>query len=285
MITVIAGLHPVLFFCFFNYSKTMIRLRLPFLFNLLVILLFCCSCYYQKKLIYFQDDKFSYVQPTLIENQRSIYRIQPNDVLSVKVKSSTDAQVSDIFNIIATTQMSTFANPGNLYLEGYSVDEQGRVLLPILGLVTVKDLTMDEVQTLIQTNANKYLKNATVVVKLISFKITVLGEVNNPGYHYVYNNQATILEALGLAGDLTIFASRKNVKLIRPVARGSEVILLDLKDPNLLKSKYFYLMPNDVLYVEPFKARSKRSNLENLTLVFSAITTMVLILNYIDNNQ
>jgi polysaccharide biosynthesis/export protein len=284
MIAVIAVLHPVLFFCFFNYGKPMIRLRLPIFFNLLVILLFCSSCYYQKKLIYFQDNDFSYVQPTFIENQRTVYRIQANDVLSIKVKSSTDAQVSDIFNIIATTQQATFANPGNLYLEGYSVDLQGRVLLPILGQLTVKDLTLDEAQTLIQTNANKYLKNATVVVKLISFKITVLGEVNNPGYHYVYNNQATVLEALGLAGDLTIFASRKNVKLIRPVPRGSEVILLDLKDPNLLKSKYFYLMPNDVLYVEPFRARSKKTNLENLTLVFSAITTAVLILNYIDNN-
>jgi polysaccharide biosynthesis/export protein len=263
----------------------MIRLRRPILFKLLVILLFCSSCYYQKKLVYFQDNDFSYVQPTFVENQRTIYRIQPNDVLSVKVKSSTDQSVSDIFNIIASTQTSAFSSPGSLYLEGYSVDEQGRVNLPILGLLTVKDLTLDEVQNLIQTNANKYLKNATVVVKLISFKITVLGEVNNPGYHYVYNNQATILEALGLAGDLTIFASRKNVKLIRSVPRGSEVVLLDLKDPNLLKSKYFYLMPNDVLYVEPFRARSKRSNLENLTLVFSAITTMVLILNYIDNNQ
>jgi polysaccharide export outer membrane protein len=180
--------------------------------------------------------------------------------------------------------MSTFSNPGNLFLEGYSVDDLGRVNLPILGLLTVKDLTMDEVQNLIQTNANKFLKNATVVVKLISFKITVLGEVNNPGYHYVYNNQATILEALGLAGDLTIFASRKDVRLIRAVPRGSEVVLLDLKDPELLRSKYFYLMPNDVLYVEPLRARSKRSNLENLTLVFSAITTAVLILNYFENN-
>ncbi|HMG94165.1 MAG TPA: polysaccharide biosynthesis/export family protein [Chryseolinea sp.] len=260
-------------------------IRLPILIKLLVILLFCSSCYYNKKLIYFQDKDFSYIQPTLMENHRPIYRVQANDVLSVKVKSSTDHQVSDIFNIITTTQTATFSSPANNYLEGYNVDEMGRVNLPILGLITVKDLTLDEVQALIQTNANKYLKNATVVVKLVSFKITVIGEVNNPGYHYVYNSQATILEALGLAGDLTIFASRKNVKLIRPVARGSEVVLLDLKDPNLLKSKYFYLMPNDVLYVEPLKARSKRSNLENLTLVFSAITTAVLILNYIDNNQ
>ena len=259
-------------------------IRFPTALKLFVILLFCSSCYYNKRLVYFQDKDFSYVQPTLIENRRSVYRIQPNDVLSIKVKSSTDAQVSDLFNIITTTQTSTFANPGNMYLEGYSVDEVGRVNLPILGLLTVRDLTLDEVQNLIQTNANKYLKNATVVVKLISFKITVLGEVNNPGYHYVYNNQATILEALGLAGDLTIFASRKNVKLIRSVPRGSEVILLDLKDPDVLKSKYFYLMPNDVLYVEPLRARSKRSNLENLTLVFSAVTTAILILNYLDNN-
>lgn len=259
-------------------------IRLPSLFKLLVILLFCSSCYYNKRLVYFQDKNFSYVEPTTIENRRSIYRVQPNDVLSVKVKSSTDAQVSDIFNIVTTNQVSQFASPGNLYLEGYSVDEQGRINLPILGYLTVKDLSMDEVQNLIQASANKYLKNATVVVKLISFKITVLGEVNNPGYHYVYNNQATILEALGLAGDLTIFASRKNVKLIRAVPRGSEVVLLDLKDPNLLKSKYFYLMPNDVLYVEPLRARSKRSNLENLTLVFSAITTAILILNYLETN-
>lgn len=251
---------------------------------LLVVLLFCSSCYYNKRLVYFQNNDFSYVQPTLMENHRTVYRVQPNDVLSIKVKSSTDAQVSDIFNIVTTTQATTFSSPGNLYLEGYSVDELGRVNLPILGFITVKDLTMDEVQNLIQTNANKYLKNATVVTKLISYKITVLGEVNNPGYHYVYNNQATLLEALGLAGDLTIFASRKNVKLIRTVPKGTEVVLLDLKDPNLLKSKYFYLMPNDVVYVEPLRARSKRSNLENLTLLFSAITTAILILNYIDNN-
>jgi polysaccharide biosynthesis/export protein len=261
-------------------------IRLPNLINLLVILLLCSSCYYNKKLVYFQDKNFSYVQPTLMENSRPLYRVQANDVLSVKVKSSTDHEVSDIFNLITTAQTSTFSSPSNNYLEGYSVDEQGRINLPILGMVTVKNLTMDECQALIQTNANKYLKNATVVVKLVSFKITVLGEVENPGYHYVYNSQVTILEALGLAGDLTIFASRKDLKLIRPVASGgSEVILLDLKDPNLLKSKYFYLMPNDVLYVEPLKARSKKTNLDNLMIIFSAITTAVLILNYIDNNQ
>jgi polysaccharide biosynthesis/export protein len=243
------------------------------------------SCYYNKRLVYLQDETFSESQAKLMENRKSTYRVQTNDILSIKVKSSTDAQVSDLFNITTTTQAPMFTSPGNLFLEGYSIDADGQITLPIIGPLTVKDLTIEEVQDLIQTNANRYLKNATVIVKLISFKITVLGEVNNPGYHYVYNNQITILEALGLAGDLTPVGSRKNVKLIRQVSNGSEVVLLDLTNPGLLKSKYFFLMPNDALYVEPLKARSRRLNLEHLTLLFSAATTAILILNYLDNNN
>jgi polysaccharide export outer membrane protein len=249
----------------------------------LTSLLLFSSCYYNKQLVYFQDNSFS-ASPKLMENAKSTYRLQSNDILSIKVKSSTDAQVSDLFNITTTTQAPMFTSPGNLFLEGYSIDESGQITLPIIGTLTVKDLSIEEVQSLIQQNANKYLKNATVIVKLISFKVTVLGEVNNPGYHYVYNNQITILEALGLAGDLNAVGSRKNVKLIRQVPKGSEVVLLDLTDPRLLKSKYFYLMPNDAIYVEPLKARSGRLNLEHLTLLFSAATTAILILNYLDNN-
>jgi polysaccharide export outer membrane protein len=243
------------------------------------------SCYYNKRLIYFQDNTFSESQSKLMENKRSIYRLQPKDILSIKVKSSTDAAVSDLFNITTTTQAPMFTSPGNLFLEGYSIDAEGKVNLPIIGALTVKDLSVDEVQNLIQLNANKYLKNATVIVKLISFKVTVLGEVNNPGYHYVYNNQITLLEALGLAGDLTPQGNRKNVKLVRQVQSGSEVVLLDLTDPRTLKSKYFFLMPNDAIYVEPFKARANKWNLENLTLLFSAASTAILILTYVDNNN
>jgi polysaccharide biosynthesis/export protein len=259
--------------------QTLLKTSAVFLTSLLLL----SSCYYNKRLVYFQDNSFS-ASPKLMENAKSIYRLQSNDILSIKVKSSTDAQVSDLFNITTTTQAPMFTSPGNLFLEGYSIDESGQITLPIIGTLTVKDLSIEEVQSLIQQNANKYLKNATVIVKLISFKVTVLGEVNNPGYHYVYNNQITILEALGLAGDLNAVGSRKNVKLIRQVPKGSEVVLLDLTDPRLLKSKYFYLMPNDAIYVEPLKARSSRLNLEHLTLLFSAATTAILILNYLDNN-
>ncbi len=177
------------------------------------------------------------------------------------------------------------ANPGTLFLDGYSIDTSGKITVPILGELMVKGLTVEEAQQFIQTSANKYFNNAIVIVKLISFKVTVLGEVKNPGYYYVYNNQATALEALGMAGDLTNFGNRKNVKLLRQKATGTEVILLDLTDADLLKSEYFYLKPGDVLYVEPLKARSKRSNLELLSVVFAATTTAVLIFSYVNTQK
>lgn len=241
------------------------------------------SCYYNKRLIYFQDKHYSETKPTLVENKKTVYHLQPFDVLSVQIKSGTETTeaASSIFNV-SSRQNGMFASPGSLFLEGYSIDESGKIIVPILGELVVKDLTLDEAQKLIQLNANKYLNKATVIVKLTSFKVTVLGEVKNPGYFYVYNNQVTLLEALGMAGDLTAFASRKNVKLIRQGPASSEVILMDLTDPNLLKSEYFFLMPSDVLYVEPLRARSKKTNLEILSVVFSGLTTAVLIFSYVN---
>lgn len=227
-----------------------------------------------------QDKHFSEFSPTLIQNKKSIYRLQPSDIISVQVKSSNEAEASNsIFNV-ASHQNGVYTTPGSLFLEGYTIDTSGKIMLPILGEVAVKDLTIEEAQRVIQSNANKFLKNSTVIVKLTSFKVTVLGEVKNPGYLYVYNNQVTVLEALGLAGDLTQYANRKNIKLIRQVPSGSQVILLNLTDPKLISSEYFFLMPNDVLYIEPLKARANKTNLEVLGVVFAGLTTLVLILSY-----
>lgn len=248
-----------------------------------MLVLSMSSCYSSRKLVYLQNKHFSEEKPTFVENTKGVYKIQPNDVLSVKVKSATDADVSEIFNI-SPNEGNAYLAPGSLYLEGYSVNGEGKIILPVLGALTVKDLTVDQAQTLIQNQAARYLNNATVIVKLISFKITVLGEVRNPGYHYVFNNQATIFEGLGLAGDLTVEGSRKKVKLIRQEEKGTEVVLLDLTDPHLLESEYYFLKPNDVLYVEPLKAKLRRTNLDLLGIVFSGATTAILILNYIDTH-
>lgn len=260
------------------------RLRLVSLFQAVVILVVFSSCYYNKRMVYFQNKDFSESYATQIRNESTQYRLRPNDILSVKVKSSTEAGISDIFNITPSTNFFN-VDAGNVFLQGYSIDSNGTIILPILGEIKVSDLTAEEAQDLIQAEANKFLNNATVIVKLVSFKITVLGEVNAPGYYYAFNNQLTLPEGLGLARDLTERANRKEVKLIRQTPSGSEVVLLNLNDPDLLKSKYYYLMPNDVLYVEPFRANTGRSNAQLLTLLFSGLTTAILILNYIDDNN
>ena len=272
-----------MYFCFF--VKVRDKMRTYFLNYSLycscIILL--SSCYSNKRLVYFQGKKFSEKKPLVVENYPTVYRLQPNDILSVQIKSSVETEISNIFNV-GSLQNSIMASPGTFFIEGYSIDREGYITLPVLGQLMVKDLSLNEVQQLIQTHADKYLNDATVIVKLTSFKVTVLGEVKSPGHYFVYNNQATILEALGMAGDLTSFGNRNNVKLIRQVPTGSQVALLDLTDPRLLQSEFFFLNPGDVLYVEPLRARTKRSNFEILSLVFSAVTTAVLILSYVYNN-
>lgn len=249
-----------------------------------IILFSVSSCYYNSRLVYLQDKKFSEKGPTLVKNKKPEYRLQPSDMLSVKIKAANEADAENSLFNFTSLQSGMFATPASMYLDGYTIDLEGNINLPILGKINVENLTVQEVQSVVQSCASKYLKNPTVTVKLTSFKVTVLGEVKNPGYLYVYNNQATILEALGLAGDLTPVASRKNIKLIRQVPTGSEVILIDLTDPSLLGSDFYYLMPNDVIYVEPLKARSKKTNLEILSIVFAGLTTAVLILTYAKQN-
>jgi polysaccharide export outer membrane protein len=254
-------------------SKTRWRLAL------LCLPLMLAACVAQRRLPYFQGQGYSTTAPVAVSNAPQPYRLQPNDVLSVRVQSVQPA-LNDMFNV--TDSRSVMAgDPGNLYLAGYNVDAGGTINLPTVGKVKVQGLSIDEAQALVQQQVSRYVRDANVLVKLLSFKITVLGEVRSPGRYFVYNGQATVLEALGLAGDLTEFGNRQNVKLIRPTAKGNEVVLLDLTQPALLSSPYFYLLPNDALYVEPLAARTRRSNATNLALVFSGISALVLVLNYI----
>lgn len=229
-----------------------------------------------------QNKNLKETVPTAIPNTYKAYQLQPNDVLSIKVQS-LEPEISNIYNIIPPSSAFGFADPGTMFLSGYTIDDAGNVNLPNVGKVKVAGMTITQTQELIQRNIDRYINNATVVVKLISFKVSVLGEVQRPGQYFIYNERSTLLEALGMAGDLTRGASRDNVKLIRQTPTGSEVVLIDLKDPNLVQSKYYFVMPNDVLYVEPTNELVKRDNLISLnvaTVALSVISTAVLLLNY-----
>lgn len=250
-----------------------------------IFLLIFVSCIPNKKLVYFPDPDFNTQTPVDIVNTRQVYQLQPRDVLSVRVKT-LDSESAAYFNIQAENGWQNF-NDISLYLNGYSINEEGYITLPEVGDIAVAGLTLSDAQERIQEAMSEYLNNATILVKLVSFKITVLGEVRNPGYYYVYNDQATVLEGLGLAGDLTDFGNRENITLIRQTQSGSQAILLNMKDPELIASEYYYLQPNDAIYVQPLKAKNTRGNLNALTVLsvlFGAISSTVLLLRFVNDN-
>lgn len=260
-----------------NVQKALIPIQ-----ALLVLLVFLDSCIPTKKLVYFPDPKFNTTELTPISNQANNYRLQPRDVLSVRIKT-LDTESSEYFNLQSQNAFFNY-NQASAYVNGYSIDEKGNIDLPEVGPVHVEGLTINEAQARIQKSFTNYLRKATIIVKLVSFKITVLGEVKDPGHYYIYNNQATLLEGLGLAGDLTDFGNRENITLVRQTNSGLGAILINLKDAQVLSSPYYYLQPNDVIYVQPLKAKNTRSNLNAfniLSLGFGAISSLILLLNFL----
>lgn len=246
----------------------------------LLLLFFISGCYSKKELVYLQSKEYNNDYPTTITNKRPQYRFQHNDVLQITVRNPDPTTTAMFSNAQGGTNGANGnVNPAFLYLSGYVVDDKGFINIPIVGKVKVDGLTVNEAESLVQTEIDKYLNNASVEIKIVSFKISVLGEVRSPGYYYIYNEQANVLEALAMAGDITQFGSRNDIKLIRQTDNGSEVILLDLTDSKLMNSKYYFLLPNDVLYVEPNAQQVKRENLVPLGVVFSALTTLALFVN------
>lgn len=244
-----------------------------------LLLLGVSSCMTKKELVYIQNSNLKENVPTDFQTRYTAYQLQTDDVLSIKVLS-VDPDMSNLFNITNPVNAMGMSEPASLYLSGYGIDKEGFINLPTVGKLKVEGLTTSQTQDLIQKNLDKYITDATVVVKLISFKVSILGEVRNPGYFYIYNERANLLEGLSLAGDLTQGADRENVKIIRQQKDGtSEVVLLDLKDPNLLQSQYFYLMPNDVIYVEPLKTQLKRDNLIIWNTVLAVVSSGALLYN------
>lgn len=254
-----------------NQASFVIRPRAMICFLLLIWL---SSCYSRKELIYLQDSNFSNEYPTQIKNRRPEYKIQVNDVMHVNIQNP-DIETAQYFSYGGgNNNMQVFGNPSTLYVTGYPVTEDGYISIPLIGNVKVEGLTINEARNLLQQEVSKFLKNSSVDLKLISFKISVMGEVNNPGYYYIYNGQATILEGLSLAGDITDYGNRNNIKLIRQNDDGVEVVLLNLTESEVMKSKYYYLLPNDVIYVEPSERQVRRDNLVPLATLFGALTAL-----------
>jgi len=211
------------------------------------------------------------------------YHIRPNDQLFIQVISDDPANAA-FLNLI--NMQGTFGSMGSnnnsLELITYLVDEQGNINYPQLGEIKVEDLTTGQVRDIIQEKVDQYLKSASVFVKLVNRNITVLGEVRNPGQKLMVKNKLTIFEALGSAGDITDYGNRQNVKLIRELPEGKHIAELNLTDPQLLVSPYYYVLPHDILYVENSTKIYGAKNMPYaapLSITASVISIGLLILN------
>lgn len=253
---------------------------------IVVIGLLAASCRQQKELIYFPELGETGIQNYAQQDQKE-YRIRANDILYVQVMSLDD-RMNQMFNAASTGGANTTAryfSEDAMYFTGFSVQKNGMVDLPVLGEIEVKGKTEMEAKEAIIAGAGEYLKDAEVIVKLANFKITLLGEVKRPGTYTYYNNQTTILEALGKAGDLTDYGDRQQVLIIRPTLTGSETYRINLQDEGLLASPEYFVQPNDVIYVSPLKAKGTRLLAQDygifITSISSTLTAVSLIVTLI----
>jgi polysaccharide biosynthesis/export protein len=244
------------------------------------------SCIPNKRLIYFPDKDLKTGYLKEIENKPPVYKLQPRDVLAINVKSA-DPKSANFYNLQSDGPMIAF-NEGIGFLGGHSINESGFITLPQLGKIKLSGLTITEAQDILEEKLREFLLDATVLVKMVSFKVTVLGEVRNPGHFYIYNDQSTVLECLGRAGDLTDFGNRQNITLIRQNENGVGATILDLKDPKLLSSEYYFVQPNDVIYVQPMRQKSARGNIGTLNIlgvIATVVSTGVLFFTFIANQN
>lgn len=251
--------------------------------TLIISLFIFSSCVTVKQVKYLNDAGNNNAGET---NQQAVsyYKIQTGDQLYVKILSLDDKS-ANFFNADAADFQNV--NETKLYLTSYEVNDSGYIQLPLAGKINVKNLTIEEARVKVQQVVDEYLNQATVIVKLTSFRLTILGEVARPGKFIVLSTQINIFEALGNAGDITDYGNKQRVLLIRQTTNGSQTIYINLKDKAILSSPNYYLQPNDILYIEPlpeksFGARSFTfSNiLATLTTAFSALSTMIVFLNY-----
>lgn len=231
-------------------KSSSMKFNKTYLYGILVIAILG-SCVSQSKVKMLQE-KVNKEMTTEFQNPKATtYRIQSGDHLYIRV-NSIDPKTSKFFQ----TDFPYLMNNTYQYLNTYAVDEYGYVGFSFIDKMHVAGSTIQEVRQKIQTKLDEFFKDATVFVKLVNYQVGVLGEVNNPGNYTIEQDQINIFQALGLAGSITSYGNLTEAKLIRQTQSGSDVFILDLTDNRIIESPYFYLMPNDVLYIEPRGTKS-----------------------------
>jgi polysaccharide export outer membrane protein len=242
------------------------------------------SCASYKNIPYFKNlPDSTYVYKNGVKISATAYeelKIQPDDILQVTIQT-IDPELNNVMGtgIPAANSVQT-AKLDNTDITGYLVDKQGMIELPIAGKIKVGGLTTVEAKEAIRTKATTYYKEPVVNVRIVNFKVTVLGEVARPGAYVINGEKATILDALGQAGDMTIFGIRKNVLLSRLENGQQKMVRFDLNSTDIFDSPYFYLRQGDIVYVQPSKGKAAANDgamLRTYTIITSTLSLLVVI--------
>ena len=246
-----------------------------------MILVFLSSCVTQKQVKYLQQKQKEDTTRTYHNNKTLDYKIQPHDNLYIRIFGLNEKSFI-FFNKQSgiTSNEASIQTEIGLYLDSYVVNDSGYIDFPLIGKIFVKDMRVDQTKNMIQALVNEYLNDVTVTVKLVNFTVTLLGEVKKPGKFQVYKDKINIFEAISFAGDLTDFANRGQVALVRQTKEGSRVIYFDLNSIEILHSEYYFLEPNDIVYFAPLGIKRWGTETFPWAIVFGAITTALLLINY-----
>ncbi len=259
-------------------NSKLVEFKLLFL---LIISLAMISCVPQAKMKYLQTKEGDSIVSEF-KNIKPDYKLKPGDYLYIRVLT-LDQKSNELFasmNGSGGTNGYTNTTDQSLYLTSYLVNDSGFISFPLLGNIPAAGHTVNEMKQSLNKMVSEIIRESSVVVKLVLFDISVLGEVKNPGKFSVNKDHINIFEALSLANDITAFGNRTKVQIIRADLNKNKIVTIDLLSKDILSSPYYYLQPNDIVYVEPMKEKAYAFETFPYGLVYSTIGLVLVILTF-----
>lgn len=252
-------------------SKVKLKNKRVILFS--VVLIGLSSCVSKKNIIYFQNDEIN--QEKVSNNYQTVFK--SDDLLQITV-SAEDIEVVKPFNLPSVAFSSTTNSATGISVQqSYLIDSKGEIDFPILGKLKLVGLTKEEGITLLRNKISpKYVKNTTINIRISNFKITITGDVKNPGTYTLPNERVSILDAIGMAGDLNISGQRDNILVVREEGTKKVTYRVDLRSNNIYTSPVYYLQQNDVIYVEPNRAKIQSASSNANTGLYISVTSIII---------
>jgi len=242
------------------------------------------SCVPLKKTAYLRVADDADTVKTFVNERKIDYRIQPGDNLYIRVVT-LDATTTTLLNPLSMSGSGgAMTNDAGVYLQSYTVNEAGYLDFPMVGELFVRNMNVEEVKEALTEKLREYLKELQVIVKLVNFNIILLGEVQRPGQYKVYQTDINLFEAISMASDMTDFANAQRVSIIRQTKTGTQVATIDMTKRSVLSSEYYYLKPNDIVYVRPVRGKQFTFAQFPYGVVFGFISSTILLLNYFQRN-